>query len=283
MLMALSSRALLAAEIPSGGSPGASLQRQFLSGVGTEFSAPLVARKVYQLPPPQISGFTPTHGDYYGVVTIYGKWLIDPIGVSFGGVPATFFINTDGSISAYQSRDLTRPQPFVPASVPISVTLADGTTVTSPSPYSYDPSPIASLTVTGPHPWDASEIGDTWWFNGGGHNINISNAGTLQFGTMSPVVHIETSFSIDPLYTESNSPGHYSLGNGGGIRCKFKFASWYHPPLRLGSMGSGLPVRTGKVTQDFGSRLASFKIQYFPTLGRQYLLTGVPPLICKSH
>jgi hypothetical protein len=83
------------------------------------------------LPPPAISAITPAEGSIQGAsVVVTGTNFASVTGVSFGSVPATFTVNSEGQITA------TAPPSKTLSAVPVTVTTAAGS-ATSAQAFAY--------------------------------------------------------------------------------------------------------------------------------------------------
>jgi hypothetical protein len=164
------------------------------------------------MPPPFISGIGPaTSGQ--GGVTIYGSRLTGVTAVMFGGLSAeAFIVLNDNMVAAWL------PFGGTPGSTVPVAAIKDGKTVASSATYTY---PFADMEITGPLPYDPQEIGDTYWYNGGGHSFSVASPGTLMFGIGSPPFIVTTSFisdsDIHPERLPSNHTPPFALGDGGGF------------------------------------------------------------------
>jgi len=84
------------------------------------------------LPPPAIAGIGPASGSIKGAsVVISGSNFASVTGVSFGSVPATFAVNSEGQITA------VAPPSKTLGAVPVTVTTVAGT-ATAAQPFTYE-------------------------------------------------------------------------------------------------------------------------------------------------
>jgi hypothetical protein len=153
-------------------------------------------------PKAKVSDLSPSAGSNDTQVTITGLSLCGTTDVEFGGARANFYVKNGGAVIVWAPAG-------TPGTVPVILTV-DGRQVVSPVPFSYQ---FASMDVRGPLPFDVYDYGDTAWYNGLGHSIDASFAGSVGFVTPSPVFHVTTMFQDD---SQENAPSYhvpYTLGD----------------------------------------------------------------------
>jgi len=126
--------------------------------------------------------------------------------VNFGGTKAFATVQSNGTILA------SAPSPGLnDASVPVAVTLNDGTIVGGgDTTFSF---PMAEMSVTGPLPANPSPIGETdqQWANGNNHILQINTPNTppnntLTFGIAAPVLHVSIVYNDSGQKENASAP-----------------------------------------------------------------------------
>jgi hypothetical protein len=131
------------------------------------------------------------------------------VSVTFGDTPAGWTVQSNGKIVT------TAPTPNISgASVPVAVTLSDGTIVGGGNTtFSY---PIAEMDMIGPLPQNTSfMIEDPWWNNGANHTLQGGAVSPLTFGIAAPVFHVTVTFTNSGQKEQTPDSGPQVIGNQG--------------------------------------------------------------------
>src|SRR4051794_11207733 len=220
--------------------------------------------------PPTISGFTPTSGQPGTSVTITGANLAGATGVTFGGVSASFSVDSSTQITA------TVPQHAVTGAV--SITTGAGTAVSSgtftvtspPAP----PAPtIPSFTPASGTPGTAVTITGT----------NFTGATAVTFHGVAAVYNVVSSTQIQTVVPAGSSTGTFSVTTPAGTATsESQFVvttagSGFTPPLALVLVTSGklhgvTHKKTETIAATFRTNQAAQVVLSVVRLGRAHKL-----------